>query len=353
MAQEPARATGRRDPGQEAADQSAARSRPRTEPPHTGLPRTELPRTEPSHAHPHSHAGFGSPRPASHRFRGRLAAAFTLTGALFVAELVVGLIAGSLAVVADAGHMATDVVTLGAALAATRIAARPDATGQRTYGRYRAEVFAAGFAVLLMFGVGIGVVVGAVNRIGSETHVQTGLMAAIGVIGLVVNVVSLLLLRAGAGESLNIRGAYLEVLGDAAGSVGVVVAAGLIAWTSWAAWDVVVAVGIGGFVVARAIALGRAVLRVLGQHAPAGLDPHVVAADLSAIDGVADVHDVHLWELTSGMTVATAHLTVTEIADHHAVLDAARDLLAHTYDIEHATLQVEPADHASCRQLDW
>ncbi|OJV26674.1 MAG: cation transporter [Actinobacteria bacterium 69-20] len=293
------------------------------------------------------------PVTASERHRGRLIAAFGLTGSLFVAELVVGLIAHSLAVVADAGHLAADIVTLGAALAATRIATRSDISGQRTYGRYRAEVFAAGFAVLVMLAVGGVVIGGAVSRVGHEPHIATGPMLWIGIAGLAVNIVAVLLLRSGAAESLNLKGAYLEVLGDAAGSVGVIAASLLIAGTRWPAWDVVVAIAIGAFVMARAIGLGRSVLRVLGQHAPQGIDPHRLAADLEAIDGVADVHDVHLWELTSGMTVATAHLVATDTADHHTVLDAARDLLAHTYDIEHATLQIEPRDHTSCRHLNW
>lgn len=310
----------------------------------------------------HDHGSFGGAAhdaadannaPASRRHRPRLIAAFGLTSGLFVAELIVGLLAGSLAVVADAGHMATDVVTLGAALLATRIALQPDHTGQRTYGRYRAEVFAAGLAVLLMFAVGVFVVLGAISRIGSNPDIETGPMAIIGIVGLVVNVVSLLLLRAGSKESLNLKGAYLEVLGDAAGSVGVIAAALLIGWTGWAAWDVAVAVGIGAFVVVRAVGLARSVLRVLGQHAPEGIDPNTVAEQLGGVDGVCDVHDVHIWELTSGMTVATAHLVARDAADHHAVLDGARDLLAHQYSIEHATLQVEPPDHTSCRHLGW
>jgi cobalt-zinc-cadmium efflux system protein len=318
--------------------------------------------SSPAHQHAGHHHGIGAgmqrdasgrPVTASHRFRRRLAAAFGITGALFVAELVVGLIAGSLAVVADAGHLATDVVTLGAALVATRIAVRPDSTGRRTYGRYRAEVFAAGLAVLLMIGVGVFVVAGAIGRIGAEPHVQTLPMAIIGAVGLTVNVCCLLLLRPGSAESLNIRGAYLEVLGDAAGSLGVLIASGLIVWTGTPVWDVVIAIGIGAFVVVRAVGLGRSVLRVLGQQAPSGMDPGDVVADLAAIEGVADVHDLHLWELTSGMTVATAHLVSVDGADHHGVLDRARDVLAVRYHIEHATLQVEPADHTSCRNIDW
>ncbi len=311
------------------------------------------------HGHHHGIGGpaardaSGRPVPASRRFRGRLIAAFSMTGMLFVAELVVGLLAGSLAVVADSGHLATDVVTLGAALVATRIAARPDHTGRRTYGRYRAEVFAAGLAVLLMIGVGVFVVAGAIGRIGAAPHIATGPMAVIGAIGLLVNVACLMLLRSGSGESLNIRGAYLEVLGDAAGSAGVLLASGLITWTGLSVWDVVVAAGIGVFVVVRAVGLGRSAMRVLGQQVPRGMDPQQVAEDLARIQGVADVHDLHLWELTSGMTVATAHLVSADHADHHQVLDGARDLLASRYRIEHATLQIEPADHTSCGNIDW
>ncbi|HEY7814665.1 MAG TPA: cation diffusion facilitator family transporter [Nakamurella sp.] len=311
-----------------------------------------------SDGHGHSHGPVRrdpatGAAPASAGFRGRLTAAFCLTAGMFVAELVVGLLASSLAVVADAGHLATDVVTLGAALVATRIAVLPDSTGRRTYGRYRAEVFASGLAVLLMLGVGVFVVVGAISRIGETPDVAAGLMAMIGAVGLVVNLICVVLLRGGAAVSLTVKGAYLEVLGDAAGSIGVLLAGVLIAITGSPVWDVVVAVAIGAFVVVRAVGLGRSVLHVLGQRVPVGLDPAAVARDLAAIDGVADVHDLHLWELTSGMPVATAHLVSRNDADAHAVLDEARDLLSNHYRIEHATLQVEPPDHTSCRNLGW
>lgn len=301
----------------------------------------------------HDHGGVAS---AAGRHRGRLKIAFALTAAMFVAELIVGLLAQSLAVIADAGHLAADVVTLGAALLATHIAAKSAASGRWTYGRYRAEVFAAGLAVLLMIGVGVFVVTGAISRIGTEVTIDTGLMGLIGVIGLAVNVIALALLHAGSKESLNVRGAYLEVLADAAGSVGVIAAAVLISTTGWVGWDVVVAVAIGLFVVVRAVGLGRSVLRVLGQKAPDSLDPEDVASALAAIDGVDSVHDMHIWELTSGMTVATAHLVAPADLDwerHHAVLDAARDLLSITYRIEHATLQIEPHDHTYCGATHW
>ena len=306
----------------------------------------------------HGHAG-GEPAATppsgsgAHRFRGKLAITFLLTAAFFVVELVVGLISGSLALVADAGHMATDVLALGASLVATQMAGRPDGSGRRTYGSYRAEVFAAGFAVLLMVAVGVFIVFEAIERVGTEVTVSSTPMVVVGLIGLAINGVGLVMLRAGSKQSINIRGAYLEVLGDAAGSVGVLVAGLLIRWTGSSVWDVVVAVIIGVFVLVRAFGLGRSVLRVLGQHAPEGCDPAAVEADLAAVPGVVEVHDLHLWVLTSGMNVATAHLVSAPDADNHAVLDAATKVLSEHHHIEHATLQVEPADHSSCGETAW
>ncbi|MFI0448873.1 cation diffusion facilitator family transporter [Actinomadura sp. 6N118] len=300
--------------------------------------------------------GHGAGQVAEHaggQHRWRLGAAFALVGSFFVVELVYGLISGSLALLSDAGHMAADVVTLAAALVATKIAARPDSTGRRTYGSYRAEVFASGFAVLVMLGTAVYITIEALSRIGADAEVSTGPMLVVGALGLVVNLAALFLLRAGAADSLNVKGAYLEVLADTAGSVGVITAGILVAATGQVLFDTLVALAIAVFVIVRALALGRQVLAVLGQHAPEGLDVDSVAGELAAIDGVQDVHDLHLWTLTSGMHVATAHLVTTEQAHAHAVLDQARDLLRDRHAIAHATLQVEPADHEGCDEVGW
>lgn len=295
--------------------------------------------------HGHGHAGS--------RHRWRLAVAFALIGSYFVVELVYGLLADSLALLSDAGHMAADVVTLGAALVATRIATRPDTTGRRTYGSYRAEVFASLLAVVVMLGAAVYVVAEAIGRVGGPAEVSSGPMLVVGAIGLAVNLVALFLLRAGAGESLNVKGAYLEVVADTIGSVGVIAAGWLVAATGQALWDTLVALAIGAFVAVRALSLGRQVFAVLAQHVPDGMDPAAVAADLAAVEGVIDVHDLHLWTLTSGMHVATAHLVTADAADNHAVLDRARDLLLRRHGVAHATLQVEPADHRGCDELGW
>jgi cobalt-zinc-cadmium efflux system protein len=305
------------------------------------------------HGHGHGHGAGQAAGHAGGRHRWRLGAAFVLIGSFFVVELVYGVLSGSLALLSDAGHMAADVVTLAAALVATKIATRPDTTGRRTYGSYRAEVFASGFAALVMLGTAVYIAIEALSRIGAKAEVSSGPMLVVGALGLVINLVSLTLLRAGAAESLNVRGAYLEVLADTAGSVGVIVAGILVATTGQVLFDTLVALAIAVFVVVRAVALGRQVLAVLGQHVPEGLDVDVVAGELAAIDGVQGVHDLHLWTLTSGMHVATAHLVTAEQADAHAVLDRARDLLRDRHAIAHATLQVEPADHVGCDEVGW
>ncbi len=305
------------------------------------------------HGHGHQPVATGATGHAGARHRWRLAISFGLIATFFVVELVVGIISGSLALISDAGHMAADVVALGAALVATKIATREDSTGRRTYGSYRAEVFASGLAVLMMLGVAVYVVVEAISRIGDEPEVSTGPMLIVGGLGLLVNVIALLLLRSGAKDSLNVKGAYLEVVADTAGSVGVIVAGVLIAATGAAVWDTVVAFLIGGFVAIRGVALGREVLTVLGQHVPAGMDIDAVADALGDLPGVSDVHDLHVWTLTSGMNVATAHLQLADGADGQAALLAAQRLLREEHRIEHATLQVERGRTASCDEVNW
>jgi len=295
--------------------------------------------------HGHGHAGG--------RHRWRLAVAFGLVAAFFLVELVVGVVAGSLALVSDAGHMAADVVALGAALLATKIATRPDRTGRRTYGSYRAEVFASGLTVLIMLGVAGYVGLEALARFGDEPEVPSTALVVVGVLGLAVNVVCLVLLRAGAEESLNVRGAYLEVVADAAGSVGVIAAGVLVAVTGDGVWDAVVAGAIAVFVAVRAVLLGRQVLAVLGQHVPAGMTVDDVVRDLEAVPGVAGIHDLHVWTLTSGMHVATAHLVAVDGSTHEAVLAGAQAVLLDRHRIEHATLQVECAPSEQCHAVDW
>ena len=297
------------------------------------------------HGHGTGHAG------ARHRWR--LVVAFGLVATFFVVELVFGLISGSLALISDAGHMAADVVALGAALAATKIAGRPDRSGRRSYGSYRAEIFASGLTVLIMLGVSAYVVIEALGRLGQSVEVEAGPVMVVGVLGLLINVVSILLLRGGSKESLNVKGAYYEVVADAAGSVGVILAGVLVATTGQGWWDTLVALAIGVFVAVRAVVLGREVLAVLGQHVPEGMQLDDVVADLESVPGVADVHDLHVWTLTSGMYVATAHLVVAEEAASQSVLEEARGVMRTKHHIEHATLQVEARATKACDEASW
>lgn len=303
--------------------------------------------------HGHGHGHGATVGHAGGRHRWRLAVTFAMVAAFLIVELVAGLWSGSLALISDAGHMTADVVALGAALVATRIATRADTTGRRTYGSYRVEVFASGLTVLVMLGVAVYVVLEAIGRIGEGSEVQTGAMLVVGAIGLAINLVSMLLLRAGASESLNLKGAYFEVVADAAGSVGVIAAGLLVAATGQPLWDTAVAVAIGVFVAVRAVALGRQVLAVLGQHVPEGMEVDQIVADLEAVPGVDNVHDLHVWTLTSGMHVATAHLVLDAGTDAQTVLAEAQTALATRHQIEHATLQTETAPTRQCHEVNW
>jgi cobalt-zinc-cadmium efflux system protein len=290
---------------------------------------------------------------AGGRHRKRLALALVLIGVFFVVELVAGLLTGSLALLGDAGHMLTDVVGLGMALAAISVAASGRQHPQRSFGLYRLEILAALANAVLLLGVAAYVLVEAMRRLAAPPEVAAGPMLAVAAGGLVVNLVAFALLRQGATESLNVKGAYLEVLADTLSSVGVLIAGVVLLVTGWPYADPLVAAAIGLFIAPRAWRLGAEALRILLQAAPEQVSVEAVRADLAAIEGVVDVHDLHVWTLTSAMDVASAHLVVTAASDLHATLDRARVLLADRYRIDHATLQVEPDTHTGCEQLTW
>jgi cobalt-zinc-cadmium efflux system protein len=300
----------------------------------------------------HDHGGATSRAAVEHR--GRLWAAFGLLAALMLVEAVTALLTGSLALLSDAGHMFTDVLGIGMALAAITAARRAAGDPQRTFGLYRLEVLAALANAVLLSGVAVYVLIEAVGRLDDPPEVTAGPVLVVAVAGLLANIVAFALLRSGARDNINMRGAYLEVLGDLLGSVGVIVAAVVIATTRWWWADPLVAVGIGLFILPRTWRLGRAAVRILVQAAPEHLDVPAVRSRLCAIPGVSDVHDLHVWTLTSGMEVASAHLTIDHDAEVGTVLTAARSALTEEFQIEHATLQVEPgASAGSCGPTTW
>lgn len=302
-----------------------------------------------AHAHDHSH---GSIR-AGERHRGRLQLAFVVLAVFMVVEVVGGLVSGSLALLSDAGHMVTDVLGLGMALAAIRLASRGRERSHQTFGLYRLEILAALANAVLLFGVAGYVVLQAVRRFGDPPEVLGATMLVVAGLGLAANVVAFFLLRAGAKESLNVEGAYLEVLADTVGSVAVMAAAVVIEVTGWQWVDPAVGVAIGLWVLPRTFRLATRAVRILVQAAPVGVDLDALESDLAAVPGVIDVHDLHMWTLTSEMDVVSAHLMVTVGTDSHGVLDEARALLRDRYRVTHATLQVEPDDHEGCAEIAW
>jgi cobalt-zinc-cadmium efflux system protein len=300
------------------------------------------------------HAHSTAAARASERYRPRLVVAFTIAATFLVVETIVAFVSRSLVLLSDAGHMLTDVVGVGMALAAITVASRAGGgRGRRTFGLYRLEVLAALANAILLFGVAGYVLWAAVRRLGDPVDVPAAPVLAVAAVGLVLNLVSYLLLRPGAEESMNVRGAALEVLADAVGSAVVLVAAVVMGVTSWDWVDPVAAIGLGLFILPRAARLAAQALRVLLQAAPPHIDLAGVQADLADIPGVLDVHDLHIWTLTSDMEVATAHVMIGPSTDSHAVLDQAQQRLRERHGVEHATLQLEPSDHTDCDEVGW
>lgn len=291
------------------------------------------------HGHAHSNA-----MSAGERHRRPLLIAFALTALYMVVELVAGVVTGSLALISDAAHMGTDVLALGMALAAITLASRPS-TSQRTFGMYRLEVLAALANGVLLFAVAGYVLYEAYQRLAEPPQVPGLPMLAVAIVGLAVNLISFRLLMAGSKESLNIKGAYLEVLGDMLGSIGVIAAAVVIYTTGWRYADPLIGAGIGLFILPRTWNLTKQALRIIMEVAPPGLNVDEVRQNILHLPGVADVHDLHVWTVTSGLETATGHVVIDDVSELHAVLDRVTDLLATKYGVTHVTIQCEPADH--------
>lgn len=289
------------------------------------------------------------------RHRGRLAIVLALTFGVLAIEAIVAWITGSLALLADAGHLLGDSFGIAMALAAITVAQHGGGPGsRRTFGYLRTEVIAAGLNGLILLVLAGWVVLSAIRRLGDSPELEPAPILIAGAIGLVVNMVGLLLLRDGAQESLNVRGAYLEVLGDALGSVAVLVSAVVILTTGWDAADAVASLVIAVMIVPRAISLLREVSEVLLESTPRNVDLEDLRAHILEVQGVRDVHDLHVWTISSGMPVMSAHIvvedSVTAMDEAHGVLDTLRGCLSDHFDVEHSTFQIEPAGHADSEQ---
>jgi cobalt-zinc-cadmium efflux system protein len=278
----------------------------------------------------------------AHAWRSRRALvwALALSGSAFLVEVAGALWTGSLALAADAGHLFADVGGLALALFATWIAARPP-TPAKTYGYQRAEILAAFLNSLVMMALAAIILYEAYHRLAQPRPVPGGPLLVIGVLGLAANAASIALLRRDAHASLNVRAAYLEVLGDALGSVGVLVAAVVIMATGWTPIDSLVSVAIGLFIVVRTWRLLLQVVNVLLEGTPAHLDIAEIETAMRQVPGVRRVHDLHVWTLTSGREAMSAHVVVGDMAESDRMLDELHRVLHARFGVDHTTIQLE------------
>lgn len=284
----------------------------------------------------HSHV----PKTAGGKHKGRLALALGLTTSFMLVEVVGGLWTGSLALLADAAHMLTDAGGLALALIAINFAERP-ATPEKTFGYARFEVLAALTNAVVLLVVAVYILIEAYDRFTNPPEILGTPMLVVAVLGLLVNLISMRLLMAGAEESLNMRGAYLEVMGDMLGSLGVIVAAGVVMWTGWSQADAIIGAGIGLFIVPRTWILLKSAVHILMEGTPPEVDLKLLESKLLEIEGVEAAHDLHVWTITSGLDAMSGHLVITDESRFREILQAAHDLLRDSFGIQKTTIQIE------------
>ncbi|SDP29084.1 cation diffusion facilitator family transporter [Actinacidiphila guanduensis] len=309
--------------------------------------------SDPSKGHGHAHGHSHVPVTAGAAHRGRLLIALALTGLVLLTEVVGSLVTGSLALLADAGHMATDAAGLGMALLAITIAARPPSE-RRTFGFARAEILAAVLNAVLLIGVGGFIFYEGIRRLVTPHGFDGWPTIVFGLVGLVANSVSLAVLLRGQAESLNVRAAFLEVMADAFGSLAVVAAAAVFLATGWEQADAVASLLIGVLILPRTWQLLREALDVLLEAAPKGVDMGQVRRHIEGLGGVEGLHDLHVWTITSGLPVLSAHVVVSqEVLDsvgYEKMLHDLQGCLGSHFDVEHCTFQLEPAGHEAHEQ---
>jgi cobalt-zinc-cadmium efflux system protein len=279
----------------------------------------------------------------------RMVVAAGILTAFFALELTTALWINSLALLSDAGHMLTDLVAMFMGLTAVLLARHGSASPARTYGWHRAEVFTAVANAVLLLGVAAFILYEAFDRLGSAPEIPGVPMIVVALAGLVANGVVVLLLRSHSEHSLAVKGAYMEVVADTVGSIGVLIAGIVTVTTRWPYADVVVAVFVALWVLPRAVSLARAALRILSETSPTHIDVEELRSALCALEGVTEVHDLHVWTLVPGKDMVTAHLT--SVRDSASVLDDARAVLT-ARGLDHATVQVEPPDAAADCECD-
>jgi cobalt-zinc-cadmium efflux system protein len=297
--------------------------------------------------HDHAH-GAGGLRGGSNRRL--LAISLSITSVVFVVQVVGAILTGSLALLADSAHMLTDAAARVVALIASAVAARP-ANERRTFGYQRAEVFGALINGVILIGLSVWIVVEAITRLVSneDAHVLAGPMLVVAIVGLLANATAMWLLSAAQRHSLNVRGAYIEVMGDLLGSAAVIIAAVVILVTGFGQADAIASLAIAALMIPRAIGLLREVFSVLAESAPAGMQVEKIRDHILQTPGVVAVHDVHVWQLTRGAPVFSAHVVVTDecfaSGEAGGILSRLQTCLADHFDVEHSTFQLEPAGH--------
>jgi cobalt-zinc-cadmium efflux system protein len=284
------------------------------------------------------------------RHRRVLITVLLLTATVAIAEVIGAVVTGSLVLVADAAHMAADAAGLGLSLLAVYMAARPP-TQRRTFGYARAEILAAMANAVLLLAMAGFIAVNAIERLASPTSLNSGLLIAFGVIALAANALSLTLLRRGEAESLNLRGAFLEVASDGLGAAAVIITGVVIATTGFIRIDPIASLLVGLLILPRTWRLLRETVDVLLEASPRGMDLSEVRQHMTALGGVIDVHELHAWTITSGLPVLSAHVVVEPavFVDGRcfSMLDRLQDCLRGHFDVEHSTFQLEPAGHAA------
>ena len=282
----------------------------------------------------------GTKLTAAGKNKKRLSVVLGLTTSYLVAEVVGGLLTGSLALLADAGHMLTDVAGLALALIAIRFAESP-ATPERTYGYYRVEIIAALTNAIILIGISFYILYESYERFRNPPEVQSGAMLAVAAVGLAVNILGIYLLRSASEESLNMKGAYFEVLSDMLTSIGVIVAAFIMLTTGWYYADPLISAGIGLFILPRTWMLLRDVVGVLLEGTPSDVNLTALREAITRVSSVADVHDLHVWSLTSGVNAMSAHVVTADGAIPDTLLAHVRQLVTSEFPIAHVTIQME------------
>ncbi len=294
----------------------------------------------------HDHAGALT---ATGRHRGRLVAVMAISAGIAVAEIAGSVASGSLVLVADAAHMAADAAGVGLSVLAASVAARP-ASGRATFGYARAEILAATVNALLLLGLAAYIIAQAVQRLAAPPQVGSGLMIVFGLVALAGNGASMLLLRRGQAESLNVRGAFLEVASDTFGALAVIISGVVVAATGFLQADPIASLAVALLILPRTWRLLRDAVDVLLEASPRGVDLEQVRAHMTGLAGVTDVHDLHAWTITSGLPVLSAHVVIDPAVlaanQSAAMLDALQDCLRGHFDVVHSTFQLEPAGHA-------